>query len=156
WTPSPAQSQSTNLISIIVTDNSSPALRATNTFTVIVNDNVPNSPPLLSPIANRTVYAGNTVTFTNTAYDPNPADTLTFSLNPGAPPTASIHPVTGVFSWTTSNADTNDVHPITVRVMDNGTPQMSATSAFSVTVLPPLPPNHSPLLFPVENHVANV
>ena len=156
WTPTPAQSQSTNAISIIVADNSSPPLGVTNTFTVIVNNVVSNSPPLLSPINNRTVNAGSTVTFTNVAYDPNPADMLTFSLNPGAPPTASVHPVTGVFTWTTSDADTNSIHSITVKVTDNGSPPMSATATFSVTVLPPPPPNHSPLLFPVGNTSAHV
>lgn len=156
WTPTLAQSQTTNVISVIVVDNSEPPLRATNTFTVIVNDFVPNSPPLLSPISDRTAYAGSTLVITNSAYDPNPADTLTFSLNPGAPPTASINPTTGVFIWTPTDADTNEVHFITVRVTDNGTPPMSATAGFSVTVLPPPPPNHSPLLLPVENRTAHI
>ena len=156
WTPTPAQSPSSNLISVIVTDNSSPPLRATNTFTVLVNNTVTNSPPLISPIANRTVTAGSAVTFTNFAYDPNPADALTFSLDPGAPATASVGPTTGVFTWTTTNADTNSVHSITVRATDNGSPPLSATAVFSVTVLPPPPPNHSPLLFPVANRTVNV
>jgi hypothetical protein len=150
------QTPSTNAISIVVTDNSSPPLGVTNTFTVVVNNTVSNNPPLLSPISNRTVAAGTTVIFTNLASDPNPADTLTFSLNPGAPPAASVHPVTGVFSWTTANTDTNAVHSITVKVTDNGTPPLSATAGFSVTVLPPPPPNHSPLLFPVDNTSARI
>ena len=61
WTPTQAQSPSTNLISIIVADNSSPPLRTTNSFTVVVNNTVQNSPPLLAPINDVTVTAGATV-----------------------------------------------------------------------------------------------
>lgn len=124
-------------------------------LTVTEVESAPNRPPLLSPIPNRTVYAGSALILTNVAYDPNPADTLTFSLDPGAPASASVHPTSGVFAWTPADADTNSIHDITVRVTDNGTPPMSATAVFSVTVIPPLPPNHSPLLFPVENRTAH-
>lgn len=41
WTPSQAQSPSTNNIAVIVTDNSSPPLRTTNTFTVTVSQSSP-------------------------------------------------------------------------------------------------------------------
>jgi hypothetical protein len=155
WTPTQAQNPSTNQISIIVTDNSSPALRATNTFKVTVKDTVSNSPPILTPINNQTVYAGSTLLFTNSAYDPNPGDTLSFSLDPGAPLLATIHPVTGAFTWTTTGSDTNVVHPITVRVTDNGSPPLGATANFSVTVITPPPPNEAPMLYPIENRTIN-
>ncbi|MGZ5544493.1 MAG: beta strand repeat-containing protein, partial [Limisphaerales bacterium] len=41
WTPSQAQSPSTNTIAVIVADNSSPPLRSTNTFTVTVSQSSP-------------------------------------------------------------------------------------------------------------------
>lgn len=41
WTPSQSQSPSTNTISVIVTDDSSPPLRATNSFTVTVSQSTP-------------------------------------------------------------------------------------------------------------------
>lgn len=149
WTPSPAQALSTNLISVIVADDSVPPLRATNSFTVIVRQDAPTSPPLLSPLENRTVAAGHMHSFTNYAYDSNPIDVLTFSLDPGAPPGASIDPVTGIFTWTPGDADTNSVHYVTVRVTDDGSPPMSGTATFAVTVEPAPPPNHGPLLFPI-------
>jgi hypothetical protein len=111
----------------------------------------PNQAPMLSPIANCTVMAGTALVFTNYAYDPNPLDTLTFSLDPGAPPTSSVHPTSGVFAWTPADADTNTIHHITVRVTDNGVPPMSGTAAFSVTVVPAPPPNRPPLLMPVPS-----
>jgi hypothetical protein len=151
WTPTQAQSPSTNQISIVVTDNSLPPLRATNTFTVIVRENAPNSAPVLYPIEDRTIYAGSTLSFTNVAYDPDPGDILTFSLDAGAPPSATIQPMTGIFSWTTTHADTNSIHYITVRVTDDGTPPLSGAATFSVTVVPPPPPNNPPLLFPIED-----
>lgn len=151
WTPTLAQSPSTNEISIILTDDSVPPFRVTNTFTVMVKENPPNTPPILYPIDNRTVYAGSTLMFTNVAYDPDPEDTLTFSLDPGAPAAALIHPTTGIFSWTTNHDDTNSLHYISVRVTDNGTPPLSGSATFSVTVLPPPPPNYAPMLYPIEN-----
>lgn len=155
WTPTAAQSPSTNQISIVATDDSVPALRATNTFVVVVNQSVQNYPPLLTPIDNRTLYAGSTLVITNSAYDPNPGDSLTYSLVAGAPAAASINSSTGVFSWTTTSADTNSAHPITIRVTDNGTPSMSSTASFSVTVLPPPPANRSPQLLPIDNRNIN-
>jgi hypothetical protein len=151
WLPTAAQSPSTNQISVIATDDSVPPLSATNTFVVIVNQSVQNYPPQIAPIDDRTVYAGNTLVITNSAYDPNPGDTLTYSLVAGAPASAAINPSTGVFSWTTASADTNSLHPITIRVSDNATPPMSSTTSFSVTVLPPPPANRSPQLLPIDN-----
>jgi hypothetical protein len=44
WTPSAGQSPSTNLITTVVTDNGTPALSATNSFTVIVTAGSTNGP----------------------------------------------------------------------------------------------------------------
>src|SRR5439155_17862941 len=52
WTPTEAQGPSTNTITIKVTDNGSPALSATNSFTVVVNE--VNSAPTLTAPANQT------------------------------------------------------------------------------------------------------
>jgi len=155
WTPTVAQSPSTNQITIIVTDNSVPPLRATNMFVVTVGQSLPNSPPQLAPIENRTVYAGGTLVITNSAYDPNQNDILTFSLGVGAPASAIINSNTGVFSWATTSADTNAIHNISVRVTDNGAPPMTSSASFSVTVLPPPPANNSPLLYPTENQTVH-
>jgi hypothetical protein len=134
WTPTEAQGPSTASISVIVTDNSSPPMSATNTFSVTVLET--NSPPVLAAIPDWTIHAGSTVTFTNSASDPDiPANTLTYSLDPGAPPSASVDALTGVFQWTTTDADAGTTNPITVRVTDNGAPPMSDTESFTVTVL---------------------
>lgn len=87
-----------------------------------------------------------------------PANTLTFSLDAGAPAGASIHPTTGVFSWTPTGAAPPKLwrawlHPttgafswtpteaqgpgtfnVTVRVTDDGSPMQESFMQFTVQV----------------------
>jgi hypothetical protein len=134
WTPTEAQGPSTNSIAVIVTDNSLPPVSVTNTFVVTVLET--NSPPVLAAIPDRTVHAGSIVTFTNTASDSDlPANTLAYSLEPGAPANASVGAATGVFTWPTTDADAGTINPITVRVTDNGAAPNSDAKSFTVTVL---------------------
>jgi hypothetical protein len=65
-----------------------------------------------------------------------PANTLTFSLDPGAPALATVGAVSGVFSWTPGLAEANTINPISVRVTDNGSPLLSDVKSFVVTVAP--------------------
>src|SRR5207245_1372795 len=61
-----------------------------------------NRPPVLDSIGNKIVHRGQTVTFTASATDPDyPPQTLTFSLDAGAPTGASINPSSGLFIWPT-------------------------------------------------------
>jgi hypothetical protein len=93
-----------------------------------------NTAPVLGAISDKYVYAGQTVRFTATATDAQSAyQTLTFSLS-NAPAGASINPSSGVFSWVTTNAVAPGTNLITVQVMDNGTPPLSASRTFSVFV----------------------
>ena len=117
-----------------VTDNNLPPLSDAKTFQVTVNE--VNSAPTLAAIINRIVHAGTLVTFTNSAIDPDlPANNLSFSLDAGAPPTASVGGSSGVFTWLTSDLDVGSTNGITVRVTDNGAPTLSDTDTFSVAVL---------------------
>jgi hypothetical protein len=96
-----------------------------------------NLPPALAAIPNKTVYPGQTLSFTASASDADlPAETLTFSLDNGSPPGAMINPFTGLFSWTPSAAQAGSTSTVTVRVTDGGTPNLSATRTFQITVLP--------------------
>lgn len=95
-----------------------------------------NSPPVLAPIANDTVHPGMMVMFTNSATDPDVNQTLTFSLDSGAPPSASVDPSSGVFAWTPDSSYASTTNAITVRVTDNGVPPLSAAQTFNVTVVP--------------------
>jgi uncharacterized repeat protein (TIGR02543 family) len=135
WTPTEAQGPSTNLIGVRATDAGPSGPFATTSFSVVVNE--VNTAPVLAPIGDITVLAGDSVTFTATATDADlPANTLTFSLA-SAPTGASINPNSGVFNWTplASQAGTN--YTVAVVVTDNGTPPLSATQTFLVTVSRP-------------------
>ncbi len=134
WTPTEAQGPSANTVSVQVIDSGSPSLSATQTFTVMVHE--VNSAPLLAAISNRVVYAGETVSFAGIATDDDlPANTLNFTLEPGAPAGANIT-TAGFFSWTTTNTGLGS-YPMRVRVTDDGVPPASNVTSFSVEVAPP-------------------
>lgn len=84
----------------------------------------PNLPPVLAPVGGKAGVAGALLTFAVTADDPNPADAMTFSLI-GAPAGAAIDPVTGVFSWTPTDAQAPADHTVRVVVTDSATPTLA-------------------------------
>jgi CotH kinase protein/Lamin Tail Domain/Carbohydrate binding domain len=98
--------------------------------------NIYNTAPVLAAISNAVLTLGQTLTFTASATDSDqPPQTLTFSLGDGAPSGAGITSG-GQFTWTPANAPSTN--SISVIVTDNGTPNLSATQTFTVTVyLPP-------------------
>jgi hypothetical protein len=68
-----------------------------------------------------------------------PPQILTYSLVGEAPAGASIHPATGVFTWTPTPIQAPSTSTITVRARDNGTPILTDDESFVVTlVLPPV------------------
>src|SRR2546430_14024195 len=94
WTPSEAQGPSTNLISVVVTDNGVPALSNTNSFTVVVTE--VNSTPLLTAIPDRMIAEGTLLSITATAVDPDfPVNALTFALDGVIPSGMTINPTSG-------------------------------------------------------------
>ena len=130
WTPSEAQGPGNYTLTTIVTDSAN--LSATNSFSVTVND--VNSPPSFPSPGNRTVAEQTLMTVTNTATDSDlPANTLTYSLL-AFPSGVTINPNTGVITWSPTEAQGPGNYPITTRVVDNGTPNLSATNTFTVTV----------------------
>ena len=99
-----------------------------------------NTPPVLSAIANRTLIAGQTFTFTNVATDADvPAQTLTFSLlnNPSG---ATVNASNGVFNWRPTIAQSPTTNSVAVVVTDSGAPPLSATQSFFINVTPPARP----------------
>src|SRR6185436_15957846 len=61
--------------------------------------------------------------------------TLSFSLDPGAPVGATIHPTSGFFSWTPPASQLAGQTTVTVRVTDSGSPPLSAAQVVSLAVL---------------------
>lgn len=123
------------------------ALASAATFdNVTLSDNT-NTAPVLNPIADRTLIAGQTLTFTNVVTDADlPPQTLTFSLI-APPPGATVNSSNGIFNWRPTLAQSPATHPFSVNVTDSGTPSLSATQTFLVTVTQPARPAASALAF---------
>ena len=97
-----------------------------------------NHPPQITNApGSYTILAGRTLTLTNSATDPDqPAQALTWNLL--APPTgAAINSGNGIFSWRPAIAQSPATNIISLQVSDNGTPAMSATQSFTVTIQQP-------------------
>jgi hypothetical protein len=106
----------------------------------ITNAPVSNTAPSLAPITNGTVIAGTTINFTNSATDSDvPAQTLTFSLQNG-PGGSSVDSSNGIFTWRPTIVQSPTTNLLSVIVSDNGTPALSATQNFTITVQRPVEP----------------
>jgi uncharacterized repeat protein (TIGR01451 family) len=93
-----------------------------------------NQPPVLSALNSQTEMAGNTVTLTASATDPD-GNNLTYSLN-DAPSGATIDSNSGVFSWTTNSSG---IFHATVIVTDDGTPALSDSRTLVLIITPSVP-----------------
>jgi hypothetical protein len=99
-----------------------------------------NTPPTLATNANVSIVAGTTLLVTSTATDSNlPAQTLTFSLL-ASPSGMSINSTNGILVWRPTMAQSPSTNRVIVQVTDDGTPPMSATQSFQVTVTGPATP----------------
>ena len=129
WTPTEAQGPGTFTIGVRVADDGTPAAFSDATFTIDVTE--VNRAPEIGPIDDRSVAVGSPVSLVATASDSDsPANALVFTLV-DAPSGAEIDPVSGAFSWTPTTTGTT---AFTIVVTDNGEPQLSATTTFSITV----------------------
>ncbi|MBI5386506.1 MAG: DUF11 domain-containing protein, partial [Verrucomicrobia bacterium] len=133
WPTAEASGPSTNQLTVIVRDNGTPSLSATNAVTVVVNE--VNARPTLTLPPSLTVNEGQIVTFTNRATDADlPAQALTFTLGEGAPAGAGVHPSSGVFTWHPAEFQGGTTNRLAIIVTDNATPTLSATQNFTVIV----------------------
>jgi hypothetical protein len=122
-----------NSYSIRVRTTDFAGLSYEQTFIITV-DHV-NVTPVLAVIGNKSINEGQLLTFTAVATDSDlPMNTLTFSLL-NAPTGASINSTSGVFSWTPTESQGPGSYNLTVRVTDNGTPNLHAEEAITITVL---------------------
>src|SRR5262249_35249409 len=123
WRPTETQGPGSYTVRVRVTDNGAPSLSDTRSFIVAVNES--NSAPVLAPIADQTINEGGTLTLTATATDPDvPANNLTFALR-RAPAGATINTINGLFTWTPSPDQVPSTNLITIRVTDDGVPNLS-------------------------------
>ncbi|RME93705.1 MAG: hypothetical protein D6766_07635, partial [Verrucomicrobia bacterium] len=133
WTPTEAQGPGAYPMTITVTDDGTPPRSDAETFTVTVLE--VNRPPVIPALTDRTIDEGQTLTFVVGATDPDlPANGLTYTLAGSPPAGAAIDPDTGAFSWTPTEEQGPATVAFTVRVTDDGVPQLSAERSFTVTV----------------------
>ncbi len=145
WTPTEAQSPSETQVTFVVTDDGDPALSDQETVTITVTNT--NKAPVLSPIANQTLSEGDTLTLTLTATDSDkPEQELTYSLASG-PDGMTLNVSTGVLAWTPSETQGPGDYSVSVTVTDNGSPALSDTGSFVVTVEEF---NEAPVLGPID------
>ncbi|MEI6647319.1 MAG: DUF1566 domain-containing protein, partial [bacterium] len=131
FTPSYVQYGSSNRMTVVVTDSGTPAMSATNAFSVYV---IANTAPVFVPMSNRTIMAGETLTVTNRAIDAeSPPQTLSYEFVV-APAGAMIDSVSGVITWTTSDTDAGTTNTFMVVVIDNGLPSLIGMQSFTVAV----------------------
>lgn len=88
-----------------------------------------NSPPVLDPVGDRAVEAGDTLAFTLTASDPDAGDALAFSKDEG--PVGTL--VGAGFSYAPSYLD-EGTHQATFTVTDDGAPPLSDGETITITV----------------------
>jgi RHS repeat-associated protein len=102
-------------------------------FGIVVNE--VNRAPVLDAIGDQAMEVGQELAFTASATDADqPANTLTYSLDAGAPAGATIDSSTGEFTWTPPATARDMEFSITVRVTDNGTPALDDFETINVTV----------------------
>ena len=133
WTTGEADGPGTYRIVAQVQDNANPPATATVSFNLTVRE--VNTRPVLAPLGDHGVVAGELLTVAATATDADlPANHLTFSLDAGAPVGATIDPASGRFQWRPSAAQAPGPYRIEVMVTDDGQPALTATAAFTATV----------------------
>jgi hypothetical protein len=141
WTPSQAQSPSTNVFTTVVTNSNpfdalNPQLIATNTFTVIVRE--VNQAPILLVQTNRTIDELTLLTVTNAATEPN-IHSATIGYGLINPPAGAVISSSGVITWTPAQTQSPSTNVITTVVTNNNpydpiNPQLTATNSFTVIV----------------------
>jgi hypothetical protein len=123
-----------------VTDTGVPSASASET--IVLSPKGTNRPPVLGPIGDRRVVAGEPLLVSFTASDPDVGQVLAFSAA-GMPEGALFEDLGGgaaQLSWTPLRSQVG-THLLVVAVADNGVPAEFASAAFNVTVEePPAPP----------------
>ena len=119
-------------VSVIADDGSGGVTPQTITVTILP---VSDLSPVLGQIGDQAIDEGSELVFTATASDADlPGDSLTFSLDPGAPSGATIDPDSGEFRWVPSESDGPGNFDVTIRVTDDGEFLLDDFETFTVTV----------------------
>jgi hypothetical protein len=142
WTPTEAQGPSTNVITVVVTDDSPSAanavnLSATNSFVVVVEEI--NTPPQLTVPSAQVVDEQKLVALSASALDTDfPANGLVFTLVSG-PAGMTVNATTGTISWAPTEEQGPSTNLVAIAATDSNplasnAKQLSVTNSFSIIV----------------------
>jgi len=140
WTPGQSDLGSHPGIAFTVFDGT---ITATTTMTINVTQ---NHPPVIDPIATKTVTAGHTLSFQVTGSDPD-SDAITFSAS-HLPTGASFDPSTQTFSWRPLQADVGSHTGLQFTVND-GLASVSTTMEIDVLA------DHAPVIDAIGDKTVN-
>ncbi len=122
-----------------VTNNTFTFSLPANSIVTFVGQLTTNAPPAFVAVNPQTVNPGVTVLVTNIVTDLNlPGQTLTFTLL-AAPTNATLTTLNAsnaLFTWRPLISQADSTNTIQVKVTDNGSPSLSATNNFVITVNP--------------------
>ena len=119
-------------VTVIVTDNGTPALNDNEALTITVNS--VNQTPTLAAIGSQTVDEGQVLNVSLSSIDPD-GDGIVFSAS-GLPTFCSLTDNlngSGNINCTPGATDAGS-YPISVTVTDNGTPNLNSSEALTITV----------------------
>jgi pectin methylesterase-like acyl-CoA thioesterase len=136
--------------SINVTNSGVYSVVVSNASGTVVSSNatitVANTAPNLTPVSDVITNAGVTLSITNIAIDIDvPPQTLTFTLLSG--PINSTLDNFGVFGWRPPASESWTTNSVSIKVTDNGSPNLSATNDFKVIVNPASKPSLGAILY---------
>ena len=134
WTPTAGQA-SPNSVAVLVSDGQGGT--ATQTFTVVVTNQAPIRPPVITSSPPFTATVGALYQYAVTATDPQ-GSALTYALT-AAPPGMTIDPASGLIAWTPQAGQAGSP---TVTVTAANVGGAAATQTFSVRVTV----NHPPVI----------
>ncbi|MFZ9854529.1 MAG: lamin tail domain-containing protein, partial [Limisphaerales bacterium] len=93
-----------------------------------------NKPPVFAPVTPMVVDEGTTLRTRVVATDPDPVQTIRYTLGPDAPPGLELGEVSGELVWTPTEEQGPGTYWVTVRATDSGTPPRSATQRVQIRV----------------------
>ncbi|MEI9865945.1 MAG: hypothetical protein WDN00_15615 [Limisphaerales bacterium] len=136
WTPQQTNSPSTNTVSVAVSDNGTPTLKATNTYTIVVRE--VNVPPTLPTVSTQTVNELTLLTVTNIATNSNIHSTIT-GYRLVNPPSGMSISTGGIITWTPTQVQSPGTNLITTvatnfNAFDLINPRLNSTNQFTVIV----------------------
>ncbi len=139
WTPGEADGGEARMFSVTVTDDGTPPMSASTTFTITATELANRAPAAASITATATVINPATPTVTATASDPD-SDVLTYTWSSSASGD-TFDPATGAsVTWTPATVTVSTMVTLTVTVTDSNGGSVMATQQVEVNPVPDTAP----------------